>query len=174
MAYNGQMNMKPSNAAVILAKASEGLRLVAYPDPGSGGDPWTIGYGSTLGVSRGDTITLDQAEARLERDLANAAAIVNAAVKVPVTQGQFDACSDFVLNVGPGRKANPAKGDPGKDGFVVLKNGQPSTLLRKINAGDFAGAAAEFPKWTKAAGRELAGLVTRRAKERALFEGRAA
>lgn len=173
MAYNGQMNMKPSNSAVVLAKASEGLRLVAYPDPGSGGAPWTIGYGSTTGVSRGDTITLDQAEARLDRDLANAAAIVNAALKVPVTQGQFDACTDFVFNVGPGRKSNAAKGDPGKDGFVVLKNGQPSTLLRKINDSDFAGAAEEFGKWTKASGKTLPGLVTRRTKERSLFEGKA-
>ncbi len=173
MTYNGKMNMKPSNAAVVLAKASEGLRLVAYPDPGSGGAPWTLGYGSTLGVKKGDTITLDQAEARLDRDLANAAAVVNSAVTVQLTQGQFDACTDFVLNVGPGRKANPAKGDPGKDGFVYLKNGQPSTLLRKINDGDFAGAAEEFGKWTKGSGKTLPGLVVRAAKRRALFEGRA-
>ncbi|MDQ7996054.1 MAG: lysozyme [Luteibacter sp.] len=159
--------MKPSYAAVRLAKDSEGLRLVAYPDPGTGGAPWTIGYGSTVGVLKDDTISLDQAEARLDRDLANAAAIVNQAVKVPLTQGQFDALTDFVFNIGPGRKGV-------KDGFVVLKSGQPSTILRKLNASDYAGAAAEFPKWTKAAGRELPGLVTRRAKERAMFEGRAA
>lgn len=173
MAYNGAMNMKPSNAAVALAKSSEGLRLVAYPDPGTGGAPWTIGYGSTVGVKAGDVITLDQAEARLDRDILNAAAVVNRAVAVPLTQGQFDALTDFVLNVGPGRKADPSKGDLGKDGFVVLKNGKPSTMLRKLNSGDYAGAAAEFPKWTSAAGRKLSGLVTRRAKERAMFEGRA-
>jgi lysozyme len=173
MAYNGAMNMKPSNAAVVLAKSSEGLRLMAYPDPGTRGAPWTIGYGSTVGVKEGDVITLDQAEARLDRDLLGAAAVVNRAVTVDLTQGQFDALTDFVFNVGPGRKADPSKGDPGRDGFVVLKNGKPSTMLRKLNAGDYTGAAAEFPKWTKAAGRELPGLVIRRAKERAMFEGRA-
>lgn len=166
MAYNGQMNMKPSNAALTLAKASEGLRLKAYPDPGTGGAPWTVGYGSTLGVKEGDVITLDQAEARLDRDLLNAAAIVNKSVTVPLTQDQFDALVDFVFNVGPGKKGV-------KDGFVFLKSGQPSTMLRKLNSGDYEGAAGEFQKWTLAAGRTLPGLVIRRAKERALFEGRA-
>lgn len=155
MAYNGQMNMKPSNAAVVLAKASEGLRLVAYPDPGSGGEPFTIGYGSTTGVRKGDTITLDQAEARLDRDLMNAAAIVNQKVTAPLKQNQFDALVDFVFNLGGG-------------------NFSGSTLLKKVNAGDYAGAANEFEKWVKASGKTLPGLVTRRAKERALFEGRTA
>jgi len=164
MAYNGAMNMRPSLAAIRLAKSSEGLSLIAYPDPGTGGEPYTIGYGSTVGVLKGDVISLDQAEARLDRDLANAASIVNQAVKVPLSQNQFDALCDFVFNVGPGRKSV-------KDGFVVLKSGQPSTMLRKLNASDYAGAAAEFPKWTRAAGRVMPGLVTRRANERALFEG---
>ncbi|WP_167027830.1 lysozyme [Luteibacter sp. SG786] len=146
--------MKPSNAAFTLAKASEGLRLTAYPDPGTGGAPWTIGYGSTSGVKEGDVITLDQAEARLDRDLMNAAAVVNQKVTVPLTQNQFDALVDFVFNLGG-------------------KNFSSSTLLRKINAGDYEGAAAEFQKWTLAAGRTLPGLVIRRANERALFEGRA-
>lgn len=146
--------MRPSLAAIQLAKSSEGLQLVAYPDPATGGEPWTVGYGSTLGVKPGDVITLDQAEARLDRDLSNAAAIVNQAVKVQLTQNQFDALVDFVFNLGG-------------------KNFSSSTLLRKINAGDYEGAAAEFQKWTLAAGRTLPGLVIRRAKERALFEGRA-
>ncbi|MGE7136042.1 lysozyme [Luteibacter sp. NPDC031894] len=154
MAYNGAMNMKPSNAALILAKASEGLRLVAYPDPATGGAPWTIGYGSTTGVKEGDVITLDQAEARLDRDLLNAAAVVNQKVRVPLSQNQFDALVDFVFNLG-------------------AKNFSGSTLLRKLNAGDYEGAASEFPRWTHASGRTMPGLVIRRAKERAMFEGRA-
>lgn len=155
--------MRPSLAAIQLAKSSEGLQIVAYPDPATGGEPWTVGYGSTLGVKPGDVITLDQAEARLDRDLSNAAAIVNKAVKVPLTQGQFDALCDFVFNVGPGKKGV-------KDGFVVLKNGNPSTMLRKLNAGDYAGASAEFPKWTKAAGKVMPGLIARRQKEQKLFD----
>lgn len=154
MAYNGPMNMKPSYAAVRLAKDSEGLRLAAYPDPGSGAEPYTVGYGSTTGVHKGDVITLDQAEARLDRDLANAAAAVNKAVTVTLTQGQFDALCDFVFNLGAG-------------------NLNSSTLLKKLNTGDYSGAAAEFPKWVKASGKILPGLVKRRDAERALFEGKA-
>lgn len=151
MAYNGAMNMKPSNAAITLAKTSEGLRLIAYPDPGTGGAPWTIGYGSTTGVKEGDVITLDQAEARLDRDLLNAAAVVKQKVTVPLSQGQFDALCDFVFNLG-------------------AKNFATSTMLRKLNAGDYEGAAAEFPRWNKAAGKVMPGLVARRQNERLLFE----
>lgn len=167
MGYKRGMDMKPSLAAVTLAKTSEGLRLTAYPDPATGLAPWTVGYGSTMGVKEGDVITLDQAEARLDRDLLNAASVVNKAVTVPLTQGQFDALTDFVFNVGPGRKDV-------KDGFVVLKSGKPSTMLCKLNAGDYAGAADEFPKWVNGNGKPMAGLITRRAKERALFEGKSA
>lgn len=151
MAYNGSMNMRPSLAAIRLAKSSEGLSLIAYPDPGTGGEPYTIGYGSTVGVLKGDVISLDQAEARLDRDLLNAASVVNQKVTVPLAQGQFDALCDFVFNLG-------------------AKNFATSTLLRKLNAGDYEGAAAEFPRWNKAAGKVMPGLVARRQNERLLFE----
>jgi lysozyme len=155
--------MKPSTNAYNLVKASEGLKLVAYPDPGSGGDPWTIGYGSTHGVTKGMTISPDEAYARLIGDMAGASVYVNAYVKSPLNQNQYDALCDFVFNVGPGREGV-------KDGFVTLKSGEPSTILRKLNAGDYAGAAAEFPKWAKASGKVMPGLVKRRAAERELFE----
>lgn len=142
----------------------EGLRLKAYPDPASGGAPWTIGYGHTKNVRRGDTCTLEQAEAWLDADLADAYAVVDRAVKVALTEPQRDALASFVFNIGPGYKGV-------KDGLVSLKNGQPSTLLRRLNAGDYVAAASQFPLWTKAgrSGKVMPGLVKRRGEERALF-----
>lgn len=145
-----------------LIKDEEQLRLVAYPDPGTKGEPWTIGYGHTGGVKKGDKCTKEQAEAWLDQDLSYAYSIVDKAVKVPLSRQQRDALCSFVFNVGHGRKNV-------KDGFVELKRGGPSTMLRKLNAGDYVGAAAQFPLWNKAAGKVLRGLVKRRGKERALF-----
>jgi len=130
-------------------KASEGLRLKAYPDPASGGDPWTIGYGSTIGVKPGMVITEAQAEQMLRKDVARFEAAVNR-LAPKTTQGQFDALVSFSFNVG--------EGNLGK-----------STLLRKHNAGDYAGAASEFANWTLAAGKRMPGLVTRRAGEAKLY-----
>jgi lysozyme len=157
--------MLPSQDAIDIAKAFEGLRLEAYPDPGTGGAPWTIGYGHTGGVRPGDKITAAQAETFLIADLANAAGIVAAAVIVPVTQGMFDACTDFVFNVGPGKKGV-------KSGFVELKEGGPSTLLRLINQRCFGEATGQFKFWANAGGKPMSGLVRRRAAEAALFNKR--
>lgn len=149
------------NAREII-KEHEGLRLKAYPDPGSGGVPFTIGWGHTKGVKKGDTCTKEQAEQWLTDDMAEAYAVVDKAVKVPLSEKQRDALCSFVFNVGPGRKGV-------KDGFVTLKSGKQSTMLTKLNAGDYTGAAAQFPLWTKASGKSMRGLVIRRGKERALF-----
>lgn len=150
------------------ARTEEGLRLVAYPDPASGGAPWTAGYGHTgPDVYPGLTVTKAKAEEWLRADLENAAAIVEEAVTVPLTDNQFAALTLFVMNVGAGRKARGK--DAGKDGFLRLKTGRPSTLLTRLNAGDYAGAAAEFPKWVHGSGKIMPGLVKRRAKEAALF-----
>jgi len=70
-----------------LIKQHEGLRLKAYPDPGSGGDPWTIGYGHTAGVRKGDTCTKEQAEHWLDEDILNASMTVERFVKVPLING---------------------------------------------------------------------------------------
>ena len=148
--------------AADIIKRWEGLRLKAYPDPGTGGKPWTIGYGHTRNVKQGDTCTLDQALAWLAEDMADAYRIVDNAVTVPLTRQQRDALCSFVFNVGPGAKNV-------KDGFVTLKNGKQSTLLRMLNAGNYTGAAAQFDRWNKAGGRILAGLVNRRKQEKALF-----
>ena len=130
----------------------ESLRLTAYPDPI--GIP-SIGYGHTKGVTRADiankrTITLQEAERFLMEDLEDAVSILRNSVNVDLTPYQFGALASFVYNVGGGRKAS--SGDPGKDGFVTLKNGAPSTMRRKLNSGDYAGAALEFHKWVYAGG----------------------
>ena len=145
-----------------LIKKHEGLRLRAYPDPGSDGAPWTIGYGHTRGVKPGDTCTLEQAEEWLTEDLNYAYKVVDKNVKVSLTSNQRDALASFVFNVGEGRKGV-------KDGFVSLKSGNPSTLLKKLNSGTYKAAADELLKWVYGSGRKLPGLVKRRKEERELF-----
>lgn len=144
--------MKTSPKGIALIKSAEGLRLKAYPDPGTGGLPWTIGYGSTSGVTRNMVITEAQAEQMLAADLVRFERIVERLVRVPVDQGQFDALVSFTYNVGEG-------------------NFTKSTLLSKLNAGDTSGAAEQFSRWVHAGGKVLPGLVTRRAAERSLFLG---
>lgn len=133
-----------------LTMECEGMELKAYPDPGSGGHPWTIGYGHTKGVKPGHTCTREQAARWLVEDISWAEVAVNQLVQVPLTQNKYDALVNFVFNVG---RANFAK----------------STLLRKLNNADYTGAAEEFGRWNKAGGKVLRGLVRRRAKEKELF-----
>jgi lysozyme len=139
--------MQPSAATVQLVKASEGLRLVAYQD---GGGVWTIGYGHTDGVHAGMRITAEQADEFLAADLATAGRWVGILVKVPLTQGQFDALTDFVFNLGDERL-------------------RASTLLRLLNARQYSAAAAQFRFWNLDKGQVEEGLVKRRAAETALF-----
>jgi lysozyme len=105
----------------------------------------------------------DEADIRLARDIVERERIAEAAITSAVTQGQFDAFVSILFNVG--------QGGAGRDGVIRLSNGKPSTLLRKINAGDMQGAALEFPKWCKANGMTILGLRRRRAAEQALFQG---
>ena len=143
--------MQYSKDGLHLTEQFEGVRLTAYPDPATGGDPWTIGYGHTgPEVHSGMTITQEQAENYLMQDVAKAAADVNAKVTVEITQGEFDALVDFAFNCGCG-------------------NLNGSTLLKKLNAGDYEGAAHEFEKWDMAAGKHMAGLLRRRQAEELLF-----
>lgn len=140
--------MQPSVDAINLIKASEGLRLEAYRD---GGGTWTIGWGHTAGVRAGQVITMEQAEAFLDDDADHAGQQVTKLVQVPLTQGQFDALTDFVFNLGAGRLLD-------------------STLLRLLNRGDYQGAAQQFRFWVMDAGKLEQGLVTRRAADQKLFE----
>lgn len=130
-------------------KRADGL-FAAYPDPGTGADPWTIGWGATgPGIGPGTVWTQAQCDARLEADLARFAAEVSRAIgDAPTTPNQFDAMVSFHYNTG-----------------AIFK----ATLTKKHIAGDHAAAAAEFGKWVHAGGRKLTGLVRRRAEEAALY-----
>ena len=143
--------MQYSKDGLHLTERFEGCRLVAYPDPGSGGDPWTIGYGHTgPEVVEGLQITQDQAEQYLAQDIKQAEANVNAVVHVELTQEEFDALVDFAFNCG-------------------CRNLDSSTLMKKLNAGDYEGASHEFIKWDMAAGHHMSGLLKRREAEAAMF-----
>jgi len=141
-------DFKYSDAGMALTKSFEGLRLTAYQDVAG---IWTIGYGHVgPAILVGMTISEADAEALLRADLADAVACVNRAVRVTITQNQFDAMVDFCFNTGRGR-------------FLQ------STLLRKVNLKDFAGAAVQFGLWVHAGGEVVSGLVRRRKAEAVLF-----
>jgi lysozyme len=149
--------MQISKKGINLLKQFEGIRLKAYVDPGTGGEPITIGYGSTrkLDGSKfklGDTVTLEVAE-QLLVDHINKMVIPTIAskVKVVINQNQIDALCSFIYNVGAGSFSN-------------------STLLKRINNLDTKENIKEaFQMWTKSAGKTLEGLVERRKKESALY-----
>lgn len=142
--------MKISQQGLNLIKSHEGLRLEAYPDPGTGGEPWTIGYGHTKGVKQGDVIDDETATQFLRDDVSWVEDCVNEAVDVDLTQNQFDALCSFVFNVGCGAF-------------------QGSTLLRLLNAGNYEAARQQFARWDKAAGKVMAGLTRRRREEAEVF-----
>ncbi|MFZ3404615.1 lysozyme [Aeromonas salmonicida] len=140
----------------------ETCKLKAYPDPGSkNGEPWTIGWGHTgPEVKPGLVWTQAQADAAFIEDLRRFERDVLSLVKVPLTQGQFDALVSFAYNVGSDIDAD-----------TLAEGLGDSTLLRKLNAGDHEGAALEFRKWNKNDGKVMRGLSRRRAAEECLFRG---
>jgi lysozyme len=130
----------------------EGLRLQAYQDSAG---VWTIGYGHTRTAYGGMVIDRVEAEVLLEEDLSRFEDGVRRLVKVPITQEMFDALVSFAYNLG-------------------LSALSSSTLLARLNAGEYGEAAAEFERWvwvTKPTGEKekLAGLVRRREHEASLF-----
>lgn len=138
--------------AVSLIKKWEGCKLAAYPDPGTGGDPWTIGYGATgPGIKKGVTWTQAQADDRLALDVDRFLKGVRSVLKRPATDPQLGAMTSLAYNIG-------------------VKAFTNSTLLRKFNAGDKAGAAAEFARWNRAGGKVMRGLSNRRADELRVFQ----
>jgi GH24 family phage-related lysozyme (muramidase) len=137
-------------------KRPDGL-VEAYPDPGTGAEPWTIGWGSTRNglhgfVNRNTVWTQRQCDERFADDLRRVYVpqVLKALDGSPVTQGQLDALVSFHYNTG-----------------AIAR----STLLRKHRAGDYAGAANEFARWNRAGGRPMKGLSRRRAAEAALYRG---
>ncbi len=173
--------MQYSLSGLHLTEGFEGLFLSAYPDPASAlgrrlqqlglwqatlrgapippslsgltGAPWTIGYGHTgPDVHQGLIWTKDQAEAALRGDIQKAVANVNQwCTRDDITQGEFDAMVDFAFNCG-------------------VHNLDGSTLLKDVNVGNFAAAAAEFDRWSRAGGQVVAGLLRRRLAEKAEFQ----
>jgi len=132
---------------------TDGL-IEAYPDPATGAQPWTIGWGATRDGLHGfvgpDTVwTQAQADERLEDDLIRYADdVVSVIGNTPTSQTQFDAMVSFHYNTGAIGRA---------------------TLARKHSAGDFGGAAGEFQRWNKAGGKVLKGLTRRRMAEAQLY-----
>lgn len=144
--------MEAIDYALQLIKRWEGCHLAAYPDPGTGGDPWTIGWGSTgPGITRGVKWTQAQADARLDEDVRRFMGGVTARLKQPASPSELGAMTSLAYNIGIGAFGR-------------------STLLRQFNAGNKKGAAEQFGVWRRAGGRVMQGLVNRRADERRVFE----
>lgn len=142
-----------SPAGLQLIKTFEGCARLrpdgfyqAYPDPGTGGAPWTIGWGATGADIGPDTVwTQEQCDARLEADVVRHARDVAQALDgCPATQGQFDALVSFHYNTGAINRAS---------------------LTRFHRQGEYARAAEEFARWKYAGGQVLKGLVRRRREE---------
>ena len=147
--------MKLSQRGIDLIKQFESYSSKAYPDPATGGAPWTIGYGTTIypsgaKVAKGDEITPNHAEYCLRNDVAKFESGVSALLKVPTTQGQFDAMVSLAYNIG-------------------LGNFSKSTLLKKHNEKCYTCAAGQFPAWNRAAGKVMNGLIRRRNAERDVY-----
>lgn len=142
--------MTTGDAGRALIQSFESCRLAAYPDPKTGGVPWTCGWGSTgPDIGPGTVWTQQQADDRFAQSLSTYEAVVNE-VTHPLNQNMFDACVSLAYNIGVGRFRG-------------------STLMSYLNQGLLAEAANEFPKWDSPGSNVQAGLDRRRAAERALF-----
>ncbi len=139
-----------SASAFVSLALHEGYRSKAYDD---GVGVQTIGFGTTEGVTPGQTITVEKALVRALADVSKFEGAIKQCVVVPLHQHEYDAFNLLAYNIGPAAFCN-------------------STLVRKLNAGDYAGACAEISRWNRAGGRVLAGLTKRREAERAQCEGR--
>ena len=141
------LTMNISEKGKILIKSFESLQLKAYK---CSANVWTIGYGHTNNVKSSDIITKKQADCFLMQDLYEVERTINRLVKVKINQNQFDALCSLVFNIG-----------------VLAFN--KSTLLAKLNTGDYVGAAEQFRRWNKVNNVVMVGLVRRRQAEEDLF-----
>jgi lysozyme len=147
------MARKVSAKGRRLIEQWEGRELEAYPDPATGGEPWTIGVGHTGGVKKGDTITEAECDALFDEDLEEHD--INPLLgDAPTSQDQFDAMTALAFNIGLTRFAN-------------------STVLKRHKMQNHLGAANAFLLWHYAAGKPMKGLMRRREAERKLYMGRA-
>ncbi|EDV3146869.1 lysozyme [Salmonella enterica] len=139
--------MKTSDNGRAFIRAREGVKLAAYQD---GGGVWTIGYGHTRGVKQGQVINHEQADEFLDSDLRQVESCISERVTVALNQNQFDALVSFVFNVG-------------RQAF------SDSTLLKKLNEGNYRAAADQFTRWVYDNDKFVQGLYNRRVAERDLF-----
>lgn len=148
----------------VIVRRFENCKLISYPDPKTGRAPWTCGWGACgPEIGPGVVWTQDRADRRLLGDVAQRELIASQAITVPTTQGQFDAFVSLLYNVGAG--------DLERDGIIRLKSGHPSTLLRLLNAGDYAGCADQIMLWDSPGSNVTHGLNRRRMVEQAVFNG---
>ena len=148
--FGGDTNMVISDEGVALVKKFEGCKLEAYK---CAAGVWTIGYGSTKGVQKGDVWSQTKAEMMLEEELYDFAQQVDELVTVPLNQCQADALISWTFNLG-------------------ATNLSKSTLLKVLNSGSYDDVPAQIKRWNKANGKVLEGLVRRREAEALLFEGK--
>lgn len=135
--------------AVTLIGGFEGLRQNAYPDPATGGKPWTVCYGETLNVHKGDYHSIAECKAMLVESLQKYANGISSCVTAPMPDDRFVALVSFAYNVGVGAACK-------------------SSVVRYINHGQTQMGCDALMKWNKAAGITFPGLTRRRAKEREL------
>jgi lysozyme len=117
------------------------------------GDVPTIGFGTIAGVHLGDRTTPPKALVRALSDMAKYEGAVKRCIHVPLFQYEYDASTSLAYNIGTTAFCN-------------------STVVKRFNAGDYAGGCAAFSMWDKANGRVVPGLANRRARERAMCEGK--
>jgi|TARA_R100000808_G_scaffold1003_1_gene4785 lysozyme len=141
--------MKTSAEGIALIKKFEGLELDSYQ---CSANVWTLGYGHTQGVAEGDSCSEEEAEIILVNDLKEFETYVNALVDVELDQNQFDALVAWTFNLGP-------------------TNLRTSTLLKKLNDGEYHNVPSEIKRWNRAGGQVLDGLIRRREAEALLFAG---
>jgi len=142
--------MKISQEGLALIKKFEGCKLESYK---CAAGVWTIGYGSTKGIKEGMSISQEEADNLLLEDVAVFEDNVLDAVTMPLSQHQFDALVSWTFNLGGA-------------------NLKASTMLKKLNAGEYEEVPAQMKRWNKAGGKVLQGLIRRREAEALLFEGK--
>ena len=145
----GQERVRTSGQGVALIKKFEGCELEAYQ---CSANVWTIGYGHTRGVKEGDEISADKAEYILLEDLIEFEKYVDQLVTVSLNQDQFDALVAWTFNLGP-------------------TNLKKSTMLLRLNDGQYNEVPAEMARWNRSGGEVLEGLKRRRKAEGLLFQG---
>ena len=142
--------MKTSMEGLALIKKFEGCELEAYQ---CSAGVWTIGYGHTKEVQKGDVWSQSHAEHMLEVELHEYESYINEYVTVALSQNQFDALVSWVYNLGPA-------------------NLKASTMLKVLNSGKYEDVPAQIKRWNKAGGKVLEGLIRRREAEACLFQGK--